>query len=49
MEGAVLQRVATLFSSVATRYPGVHWVCGVDRIAIVKGEKEIQESLVSNA
>lgn len=38
-----------LFSSVATRYPGIHWVCGVDRIAIVKGEKEIQESLVSNS
>jgi hypothetical protein len=38
-----------LFSSVAARYPGIHWVCGVDRIVIVKGEKEIHESLVSNA
>ncbi len=36
-----------LFASAAARHPGIHWVCGVDRIVIAKGEKEIQEKLIS--
>jgi hypothetical protein len=36
-----------LFSSVAARHPGVHWACGVDRIVISHGEKEIKESLLT--
>jgi hypothetical protein len=38
-----------LFARVAARHPHVYWACGVDRIVIVKGEKEIRESLVSAA
>ena len=33
-----------LFAEAGARHPGVHWECGVDRIVVVKGEKEIQET-----
>lgn len=36
-----------LFASVAARYPAVYWECVVDRIGIVKGEREMQERLVA--
>lgn len=36
-----------LFSAVAARHPEVYWACGVDRIAIVQGEKEIRENVVA--
>lgn len=38
-----------LFTAAAARYPGVHWACGVDRIVINKGEKEIRGSLLSSS
>jgi len=36
-----------LFSGVAARHPGIHWECGVDRIVIANGEKEVREGCVS--
>lgn len=36
-----------LFAEIGARYPDVHWVCGVDRIVIVGGEKEIKETLLA--
>ena len=36
-----------LFERVAAKYPGVDWQCGVDRIAVVNGEKEIKENLIA--
>lgn len=38
-----------LFASVAARHPGIHWACGVDRIVVEKGEKQVRESLVSGS
>ena len=36
-----------LFTSVAARYPGVRWECIVDRIVVIKGEREMQERWIS--
>lgn len=36
-----------LFAAAAARHPGVHWECVVDHITVVKGEREMQERIIT--